>query len=702
MTPAVGPGIFPLPVLADPPSSSTRSRRLQVRQRAAKQVTDIANDSIAALNELHESFFQPSTTATESLTDPSVSIPFINSEFYNSTSSAQHPSSVPQARSPPLATQARIAGHIYSRARRFHRRRALSGAVCDDSLSSILMDQENHLLSAGYSNAVAAAAVPLIADKVALPSAAGLVNLTDVLPPEVAAFYADPSKCVRPEEDRPPLPRAAKMASPTEYLKLVKRLVQANMVEFTTTPIVVNGVFTVPKPDGAQRFIVDARRANSVFAEPPHVSLPTPDLLPRLIVPDNKPVWVAKSDLSDFFFRFRIPAWMVPYFGLPSISSNSIPTLLARFGPNVTVYPCLVVLAMGWSHSVYLTQTAHEHMLNTRTTLRPEDRITRTADLRIDRVRHLVYVDDLIIIGPDKEAVAFEQQAYIKAAEAIDLPVKPSKVVLPSADGVDCLGIEFNGREHTVAPAADKVERLRIDTVRVIQRGRCTGRDLARLVGRWTWSMLVARPSLSVFNTVYRFIEDAGRKEFSLWHSVARELWAIARIAPLLVATLSSTWDPSVLAVDASLDGQGVVASSVASNLVESAARTAGSVAAKTEADLDLDHSVLDRRWSTLVASPWREEEHINSLEIRSISTAVRRVLSNPLSINRRLLILSDSQVAVGALTKGRSSSHDLLRRIRPISALLLGSGLRLYLRWIPSASNPADAPSRYFSNPAF
>jgi hypothetical protein len=72
--------------------------------------------------------------------------------------------------------------------------------------------------------------------------------------------------------------------------------------------------------------------------------------------------------------------------------------------------------------------------------------------------------------------------------------------------------------------------------------------------------------------------------------------------------------------------------------------------------------------------------------------------LSHPLSTRRRLLVLSDSQVAVGALSKGRSSAPTLLRRLRAISASLLAGGVQLSVRWIPSASNPADEPSRRFS----
>ena len=101
------------------------------------------------------------------------------------------------------------------------------------------------------------------------------------------------------------------------------------------------------------------------------------------------------------------------------------------------------------------------------------------------------------------------------------------------------------------------------------------------------------------------------------------------------------------------------------------------------------------RHWATLVSSPWSAPEHINVLELRSVSTAVRWALSSPHSIGHRLLCLSDSQVVVFAISKGRSSSFELLRRLRYLSSLVLAAGLHLVMRWIPSAANPADQPSR-------
>lgn len=70
-------------------------------------------------------------------------------------------------------------------------------------------------------------------------------------------------------------------------------------------------------------------------------------------------------------------------------------------------------------------------------------------------------------------------------------------------------------------------------------------------------------------------------------------------------------------------------------------------------------------------------------------------VLSFPGSIQQRLIIFTDSLVTLFSVQKGRSSSSNLLPRLRNLATLLLASGIRLYLRYVPSEDNPADAASR-------
>jgi hypothetical protein len=541
-------------------------------------------------------------------------------------------------------------------------------------------------------------ALPLIADRVALPKVAGEVDLLAALPPDIAAIYSDPAQCLRPPDAKTKVSAARVFASRVEYLKLLRRMVACNMLSWTTDPKVINGLFAVAKDDGSLRLIVDGRPSCSVFIDSPHVVLPTPDLLGRLHVPRGKKLWVAKSDLADFFYRFAIPEWMLPYFALPFVLAEEL-DLLHLFPAGTKVYPCLRVLAMGWSHSVFLTQKAHENLLNIACPRLPaQDRITPTSDLHVDRVRHLVYVDDLVIVGTEREPVALAQDEYLVEAAARHLPSKPSKVVRPSCTGVECLGMEVDGISHTVGVRVDKLQRLIADTRYLLSHRKCTGRDLARIVGRWTWAMLVNRTALSAFNAVYRYIRVADECLFDIWPNVRTELQVAIGFAPLLFATVSAPWFDRVVATDASLDGQGVVAARVPEQAVLAAAARSGIIVdPDPSVEIPVDEAVLSARWTTIVSSKWRDEEHINRLETRAVNTAIRWVLSSPSAIGCRLLLLSDSQVVVGALSKGRSSSHSLLRVLRGVAGLVLASGLRIHLRWIASADNPADGPSRCF-----
>ena len=131
------------------------------------------------------------------------------------------------------------------------------------------------------------------------------------------------------------------------------------MVEFTTEPKCVNGVFATPKSDGMQRLVVDGRPANARFAPSPSMELPTPDLLAKLEVPEEETLYVAKSDLDNFYHRLRLPKWLRPYFALPPVRAGDIG--LDGFAPDALVYPCCTTLPMGWSHSAYLAQAAHEY-----------------------------------------------------------------------------------------------------------------------------------------------------------------------------------------------------------------------------------------------------------------------------------------------------------------------------------------------------
>jgi hypothetical protein len=258
---------------------------------------------------------------------------------------------------------------------------------------------------------------------------------------------------------------------------------------------------------------------------------------------------------------------------------------------------------------------------------------------------------------------------------------------------------------HTMGLSPPKLARLQHDTWSFVSRGVTTGLDLSRLVGRWVWASLPFRPALSVLSSSFRLARSTRGRLFSLWPSVRLELTTLANLGPLLVCDFAASFFERLIATDASETGLGVTAASASlaeRHTVAACAALPPPVAPAESPGLAwvapaLAQATVSKvvRWSTIVAARWHRPEHINSLELRALSTAVRWALSFPTSLRSRLVILSDSSVVVGAVSKGRSSSPVLLRRLRHVAAHCLAAGLRLYVAWLPTHLNPADHASR-------
>ena len=100
-------------------------------------------------------------------------------------------------------------------------------------------------------------------------------------------------------------------------------------------------------------------------------------------------------------------------------------------------------------------------------------------------------------------------------------------------------------------------------------------------------------------------------------------------------------------------------------------------------------------RWRVVVTVDWQHDEHNNVTEARTALLAIRRQARRMGAWGHRVLVIGDSQVTIGVLAKGRSSSWGLLRQCRKLAALHLGLGITLVMRYIPTDRNLADGPSR-------
>ena len=576
--------------------------------------------------------------------------------------------------------------------------------------------------------------VPLQAHRVSLPDSLHIVPLARVLPPDLSALYSTPHS---PALLRTPLQvqclnTAAPLRAPriagarSEYVHLVGRLVQQGMVQFTSHPKAINGVFTVGKDADSDRLIIDAQPANRLFVDSPHVALPNPSHLVQLQVPAGREMFVGKTDLSNFYHHLGLPHWMQPYFALPPLTKEE----LQQHGlPTHAAYPMCVTLPMGFSHAVYLAQSVHLHTLYSSRALDPSHSLLSLVDPSVtaDRVVHGVVIDDFFLFSLSRSLAQRVFDAVLHAYRAAGFVVKQSKVVEPTSDTVKVIGFDIGGRTASIALPTESMHSLARATITVLRQGAVTGTLLSHLMGRWTWVMLLRRCSLAVFQHAYRFVAVSKGRRFSLWPSVRAELVQLLGLLPLMTAALASPYFHRAIASDASEYGGGVVTTPLTQEVTrrlwpvcstrhhavlqtilnkEQVRAALHSPAAWGDPRLDIAHAatrsfdafyrhVRSAPWTTIVSTAWRGVEHINALELRAALLAVHWALSFPSSLGRRVFLLVDSTVSFFALWKGRSSSPKLLLVLRKISALLLAGGLSLLPGWVPSAVNPADGPSR-------
>ena len=193
--------------------------------------------------------------------------------------------------------------------------------------------------------------------------------LSELAPAGTTFSCDDESSCVLPTEQAmrnlqdtelksafldPGLKRSKKL-----YHKVLRLLRDAGMIEFVPageSGAVIErvGIFSVPKKDGRQRLVVDCRRSNCWFTDPPKAHLPTCAAYSRLSMPPDAVLYSGGFDLRDAFYQLGLPEFLRPYFCLPDCTASLCP-LLAAAGYS-TITPRFCVVPMGWTHALNVCQ----------------------------------------------------------------------------------------------------------------------------------------------------------------------------------------------------------------------------------------------------------------------------------------------------------------------------------------------------------
>jgi hypothetical protein len=324
-------------------------------------------------------------------------------------------------------------------------------------------------------------------------------------------------------------------------------------------------------------------------------------------------------------------------------------------------------------------------------------------------VFYLIYIDDLVIISDTEEGANQVLEAAIEAYHAAGLHIKPSKVKR-AAPSMEALGVVLDAARQSYYVKGEKLAVLIAATRQVCTAPGPVSVEIVRsLIGRWIWAALVRRPVLAVMNHVFRFCR-LEKPRCHLWASVRQELLTLCALAPVLSGS-TADWAEAAVATDASTWGYGVCATSVApasllpmTQCTETRGEAVRVHGAPPAADMGGERMVRaecvnqwaeEQEWVTVLSKAWRMPAHINVLEVIASTLGLRWVARQPRLCSKRFVFLSDSQVAVGALSKGRSSAFPLIGILRRFAGIALAADIHAAFAWVGTHFNPADAPSR-------
>ena len=127
----------------------------------------------------------------------------------------------------------------------------------------------------------------------------------------------------------------------------------------------------------------------------------------------------------------------------------------------------------------------------------------------------------------------------------------------------EALGFFLDGVNLRSSLTLKRLRRVRRGLRAACRRKRLTGQALEILVGHATFCGLSNRPLLSVFHTVYRFIERHYGEAAEVWPSIREELRAFAGLMTFSTTDWRLQWDPWVQSSDASEQGWGVAGASL-------------------------------------------------------------------------------------------------------------------------------------------
>ena len=282
-------------------------------------------------------------------------------------------------------------------------------------------------------------------------------------------------------------------------------------------------------------------------------------------------------------------------------------------------------------------------------------------------------------------------------------------------------GGEVDGRKGLVRSSSLRAWPLMVVSMKIATLGFASVKLLETLAGAWISILTMRRRMFCIMDIIFEPLGIAdGNQIVALSPALQDEISVLCCTFLLAASDLRAQFLPMVSATDASGEYLAAVRAELPVSCAKEFSRFSlkkgtwsrllppGRAELRARAKLDPSDELpgvglsSHPLWSILARGLKYEEvwvsevlgqPHINLLELKAFLKEEKRLSS--LHLQRRCLSGLDSQVCLGALVKGRSSSPAINRALRAALAYPLGSSFHNCFMYFLSEENRADGPSR-------
>lgn len=542
---------------------------------------------------------------------------------------------------------------------------------------------------------------------------------------------------VSPEDATEDPPRVNARGDRHQILGLLRRLDKSGRL-FLCPPGEVRmryraGLFSLLKNLESDRLILDCRPANALEPQICNWVQTMGAISPLLDIKLQQGcnLIAGGEDLRDYYYYYRVSDSRAKRnsiaFCLTYAEAKTFDSFPSHVPASSHYIPCLRTLAMGDVNAVEIGQESHLKLC-----LLEGLQLHQFVTLRGKLPRGLwaagVIIDDFIVLqqipksfsGIPLSSRICDRMVQRYASVGLVAHDKKRFRQLTSAK---FWGIHIDGERGLLFPQIERSLPIAFITSQVCRLGYADRKLLEVLSGAWVSMMQCRRRCMCLMQHVFYEIQQFPYKVvFQLSKAVIAELWTLVLLAPVMMTDLRAPVLPLLSCVDASSAWMAEVSSPLPQKFADELTRHKLTKAAwsrllspwkevqRIHNRLLPEDEVPDGEvpsaahpvWSVLAQActfrtewrrPVRRRRHINLSELESALLAELRSFSEHPS--SRLLMGCDSQVSLGALVKGRSSSPSLNKLLQRYLPGVIGCNGYSHHNYLRSAENTADDPTR-------